>query len=242
MTTRRVSTALTAIALVVITVWFARNSRWEVVWLARWLLLRGLLVSWEVTVVSVGVGLVSGILLAAARLYGPPALRIPAILFIELVRAIPQIMVIFWVFFGTPALTGQTLEPMPAALVSLSVVAAAYLAEVIRAGLQSVSKIHRESGYAAGLRSDQVFVDIVLPQALRTMLPALIANVVMMFKTTSLVYLIGLVDFFRAVILINNRAFAPGALYLTLAVGYFVCNWALSLLIRRFDPRYALTA
>jgi ABC-type amino acid transport system permease subunit len=80
----------------------------------------------------------------------------------------------------------------------------------------------------------------VLPQALRNMVPALIATIVMMFKTTSLIYVVGITDFFRAVILINNREFEPVALYTTLAVGYFVCCWLLSWLVRRFDPKYVL--
>ena len=72
------------------------------------------------------------------------------------------------------------------------------------------------------------------------MLPALIAHFVMMFKITSLVYVIGIIDFFRAIILVNNRDFAPYALYTTMAVGYLVCCWALSWLVRRLDPKYTL--
>ena len=102
--------------------------------------------------------------------------------------------------------------------------------------------MQRESAYATGLSAAQAFTRIVLPQALRNMLPALIAHFVLMFKITSLVYVIGLIDFFRAVILVNNREFAPYALYTTLAVGYFVCCYALSWLVRRLDPKYTLTS
>jgi len=222
--------------------WLARDFRWSVVWLAAPFLLRGLVVSWELAVISVLIGFVTGAVLAAGRLYGYFGIRHAAIAYIELIRSVPQIMIIFWIFFSVPALTGVVLNAWPAALIALSMIASAYLAEVVRAGLMSVPKVHRDSAYASGLGAVDTFLRIVLPQALRNMLPALIAHVVMIFKVTSLVYLIGLVDFFRATILVNNRDYAPNALYLTMAIVYFCCNFALSSLIKRFDPKYTLAA
>lgn len=228
--------------LLVAAVALTRDFRWSVVWESLPFLLRGLGVSWLLTIISVLVGLVTGTLLALARTAGPPGIRHLAIAYIEIVRAIPQLMVIFWVFFTWPAISGTALSAWSAALISLSMIAASYLAEVIRAGLSSVPGVQVESAYASGLTKAQTFTRIVLPQALRNMLPALIAHIVMMFKITSLVYVIGLIDFFRAIVLVNNRDFAPYALYTTMAVGYFVCCWALSWLVRRFDPKYTLTS
>jgi ABC-type amino acid transport system permease subunit len=151
-------------------------------------------------------------------------------------------MIIFWIFFSVPPLTGTVMNAWPAALIALSIIASAYLAEVVRAGLLSVPRVHRESAYAAGLGGTTTFVHVILPQALRNMLPALIAHIVMIFKVTSLVYLIGLVDFFRATMLVNNRDYAPYPLYLTMALVYFFCNFFLSALIRWFDPKYTLSA
>jgi polar amino acid transport system permease protein len=221
--------------------WAVRDFRWNVVWQAMPFLLRGLAVSWELAVLSVLIGLVAGTFLATARMYGYPGVRHAAIAYIELIRSIPQIMIIFWLFFSVPPLTGAVLDAWPAALIALSIIASAYLAEVVRAGLLSVPRVHRESAYAAGLSMTTTFLYIVLPQALRNMLPALIAHIVMIFKVTSLVYLIGLVDFFRAAMLVNNRDYAPYALYLTVALVYFVCNFFLSSLIRWFDPKYTLS-
>ncbi len=220
--------------------WLVRDFRWSVVWETAPFLLRSLGVSWALAIISVVIGLVAGTCLAGVRLYGFAGLRQAAIFYIELIRAIPQIMVLFWVFLGLPRLTGYVLGPWLAAAVALSMIASAYLAEVIRAGLLSVPKIHRESGYATGLRPLQIFIYIILPQALRNMLPALIAHVVMIFKMTSLVYLVGLVDFFRASILVNNREFAPYAIYLTMAIVYLLCNLLLSKFIRRLDPKYEI--
>jgi polar amino acid transport system permease protein len=222
--------------------WLVRGFRWSVVWQASPFLLKGLALSWELAILSVLIGLLTGILLAAARLHGFAGLRHAAIAYIELIRSVPQIMIIFWVFFGAPRLTGHALDAWPAALIALSAIASAYLAEVVRAGLLSVPAVHRESAYSAGLNATSIFIHITLPQALRNMLPALIAHIIMIFKVTSLVYLIGLVDFFRATMLVNNRDYAPGALYLTMAIVYFVCNFSLSTILRRFDPKYALSS
>ena len=161
--------------------WLVRDLRWSVVWRAAPFLLSGLAVSWELAIISVLIGIVAGALLAAARLYGYAGIRHAAIAYIELIRSIPQIMIIFWIYFSVPALTGGVLDAWPAALIALSLIASAYLAEVVRAGLISVPKVHRDSAYAAGLGATDTFLHIVLPQALRNMLPALIAHVVMIF-------------------------------------------------------------
>jgi His/Glu/Gln/Arg/opine family amino acid ABC transporter permease subunit len=228
---------LVAVAVIA---WLLRDFRWDVVWKNRWFLLSGLGRSWLLAVAAMILGLMGGILLAAARRSGPAGLRHAAAGFIEVVRATPQLMVIFWVYFAYPKLAGHNLEAWTAATVSLAMIAAAFIAEIVRAGLASVPKAQLESGFATGLSPAQIFREILLPQALRNMVPALLAQTVMMFKTTSLVYVVGLIDFFRAVVLVNNREFAPYELYLTLAAGYFLCCYALSAMVRRLDPKYVL--
>lgn len=231
---------LILVAVSLVLAYSLRGQRWDVVAASSYFLLKSLGVSWLLTAASIAFGLPAGILLAVSRLAGPPGIRHLATAVIEIVRATPQLMVIFWVFFAVPALTGQKIAPWTAAIVSLSLIAAAYLAEVIRAGIASIPAIQIESGLATGLTRGQILRSIVLPQALRNMLPALLATLVMMFKITSLIYVVGITDFFRAVILINNREFEPVALYTTLAVGYFICCSLLSWLVRRLDPKYVL--
>ena len=217
-----------------------RHERWEVVIASGPFLLKSLGVSWLLTLAAIGIGLPAGILLALLRTGGPTPLRQIAVGVIEVVRATPQLMVIFWVFFAMPALTGHKVPAWTAAIISLALIAASYLAEVMRAGILSVPRIQIESGVATGLTRAQIMSSIVLPQALRNMVPALIATLIMMFKITSLIYVVGITDFFRAVILINNREFEPIALYTTLAVGYFICCWLLSQFVRWLDPKYVL--
>lgn len=225
-----------------IAIWLSRDFEWYVVWKAGPFLLEALGVSWLLTIVSVSIGMVVGTALAFCRIKGPFGVRHAAIAFIEIVRAMPPLTVIFLVFFSVPVLIGRSVSPWTAGFLSLSIIASAYLAEVIRAGLVSVPSVQVETAHATGLTQSQTLLLIVLPQALRNMTPALIAHFVLLFKVTSLIYVIGLIDFYRAIQLVNNRDFAPYALYSTMAIGYFVCCYALSFLVKRIDPKYTLVS
>lgn len=223
-------------------VWLVKDYRWSVVWNSSPLLLTGLWYSWLLTLISVAIGLPCGIVLALGRRSRSRPLRLISGAYVEVVRAVPQLIVIFWIYFAIPALFGTRIPSWPAAIVSLSMMAAAYLAEVVRGGLKSVPAVLIETGHSSGLSKADILRFIVIPQALRTMIPAIIAHVVMMFKITSLIYIVGITDFFRAIILVNNRVYEPIPLYVTLAAGYFVCCYALSRLVRLFDNRLGTTS
>ncbi len=233
---------LIATCLFVGFIWLVKDYRWSVVVNSAPLLLTGLWYSWVLTVVSVAIGLPIGVVLAFGRMARWRTLRLLAGAYVETIRAMPQLMVIFWIYFAVPALTGSRIPSWPAAILSLSLMAAAYLAEVVRGGLKSVPKVLVETGFASGLSRIDILRFIVIPQALRTMIPAIIAHVVMMFKITSLIYIVGITDFFRAVILVNNRVYEPIPLYITLAAGYFTCCYVLSRAVRMFDVRASNTA
>jgi polar amino acid transport system permease protein len=222
--------------------WEYRNDRWHVVADTAHYLAKGLVMSWVLAIVSVAVGGLIALPLAAARVYGPPGVRHAAVALIEVVRATPELMVVFWVYFTLPRFLGpgHGIPSWAAAVVGLTLMAAAYLAEVVRGGLYSVPKSQREAGLSTGLSEFETFRHIVLPQALRNMVPAFIAQLVMLFKTTSIVYAIGVIEFFRAVQIVNNSQFAPYALYITMAVVYFLCCYALSWAVRKLDPKYLL--
>ncbi len=220
--------------------WLARDLRWEVVWESLPFLLEGLANSWVLALSSVAIGSIAAIPLAVARVYGPAGLRHLAGAFIEVVRATPELMIVFWIFFALPGLIQTAVSNWTAAVAALSLIASAYLAEVIRGGLYSVPKEQWEGALSTGLSRSQAFVYVILPQALRNMVPALVALAVILFKTTSLVYVIGVIEFFRAVSIVNNTAFAPYALYTTMAIGYFLCSWLLTWIVRRLDPKYLL--
>ncbi len=196
--------------------------------------------SWLLALISMAIGAAVAIPLALMRTYGSRLPRATATGAIELVRATPELMVIFWVYFTLPLLTGRGVTAWSAALAALAAIAASALAEIIRGGLLSVPSGQIEAARALGLRRGAIFARIVLPQALRTMLPALIAQLTALFKTTSLVSAIGVADFFRAVSVTNNAVFAPAPLYTLLAAGYFASCWTLTQLVRRFDKNLAV--
>jgi len=230
---------LVAVALV-LAAWLVASLDWSRVAPSWQFLLLALGRSWWLAIIAMTLGIAAAMPLALLRVYGPPWPRRAATLLIEAVRATPELMIIFWVYFTLPVVTGSQVSAWNAALGSLSVIAAAYLAEVLRAGLFSVPAAQREAARALGLKPVAVFRLVVLPQALRNMLPALIAQLVSLFKTTSLVYAIGVMDFFRAVSVTNNAVYAPYPLYLVLAAGYFVSCWTITQVVRRFDPAYQL--
>lgn len=244
---------LSVVAVVLSLAYLTKDFRWHVVWDSGPFILKGLATSWILALWSMALGGLIAVPLAVARVYGPRGVKHLAVGLIELVRATPELMVVFWVYFMYPRFAkamnpllptflgiDPDLTPWTSGLAAMTVIAAVYLAEVVRAGLFSVPKEQWEAGRASGLGGLRVFVHIVLPQALRNMVPALVAQFVMLFKTTSLVYVVGVIEFFRAIILVNSAEFAPYALYTTMGVGYFVCCSALAWVVRKLDPNYVL--
>ena len=231
------------IATVLIAIgWWGRDLHWDVVWQNRRLLLNALGATAAYSIVCLALGLVFGTALAAARAYGHAVVRVPATVLIEVIRGVPQLMVIFWVFFAIPEVTKSAPNGPVSAVIALTAIAAAYLAEDIRAGFGSFHNIQWESGYSTGLTPLQIFRYIVIPQATRNMLPAIIVTGITMVKVTTLVYVVGVVEYFRTTMLINNRVFAPFELYITAAVVYFVLCSSLSYLVRKVDPKYTLVS
>jgi polar amino acid transport system permease protein len=195
-------------------------------------LLRGLELTIMLSVVSLVGSTVLGIVLAVLRLSPLWWLRWPAILYIDIVRMIPLVMVIFWIFFLIPILTGQAVAPPIAALVALIVFNASYMAEVVRGGLNGVPRGLSEAARCAGMSYVQCTTRIVLPIALRSMLPALVSRLIALIMGTSLASIIGVTEFFRAANDINNRLFLPYQIFALVGLVYFVMSFALSLLAR----------
>lgn len=214
--------------------WKVSQFSWAPIWPSSGLILQGLWLSIRLSILSTAVGLVAAIPLAVARVYGSPAARIPAVFLIEIVRATPELMVIFWVYFGAPIITGHPIDGWTAALMAMSIIAASYLAEVIRAGLYSVDKGQWEASVSTGLSNWQCFRRIILPQAISNMMPALLSQVIMLFKTTSLVSVVGVIDFFRAAQITNSNTFTPYAIYTLVGLGYFIICGSLSLVVKKW--------
>jgi len=203
-------------------------------------MLQGFGLTVALALVSMSASLVTGTLFAMLRLSPNGWVRIPIGIFIDVMRTIPLIMVIFWFFFLMPIVTGHPVTPIVAALIALVVFNTSYMAEVIRAGILSVSKTQMDAARSSGLGYLRAMWHVVLPQAFRNMLPAIINRFIALFMGTSLVYIIGVTEFFRAANNINNRVFQSYVIYGFVALVYFVCCYGLSLigqhLLGRLDP------
>lgn len=221
--------------------YFARNLQWDVLWSYRGMLLAGLGISWLYSIIAIVVGMAIGTALAACRVYAIVPVRIAAAAVVEIIRATPQLMIFLWIFFVAPEVTHRSLDPGWAAVIALTLIATAYLSEVMRAGILSVDRYQPESAYATGLNRIAILWYVVLPQAFRNMIPALVATVVMLFKTTSLMFVIGVIDFFGAIQIVKNVALVPFVVYTAAAIVYFVCSYALSSMVKRLDANYVLT-
>jgi len=193
-------------------------------------LMRGLRLTAVITLVCMVASLAVGVVLALLRRSAVRALSAAATVYIETLRSTPLLMVIFWFYFLLPLLTGKSLEPLVAGIVAMVAFQSAYVAEIVRAGITSVKAGQLEAAVALGLPYRSAMWRVVLPQAFRNMLPALVARFVALFKSTSLLYVIGVVEFFRAATIVNSREFRPMEIFLFVAFVYLCCGVAASVI------------
>jgi His/Glu/Gln/Arg/opine family amino acid ABC transporter permease subunit len=186
---------------------------------------------------AIVLGFLLGILVGLARLAASWWIRVPATVYVEFFRGVPLVMVIFWMWFIIPQLLQIPLPEYGVALTAFVVFEAAYFGEIVRAGVQSVAGGQVEAARALGLTSAQGMAYVVLPQALRNMVPALVTQMIVLFKDTSLASIIGYVDLTKAAQIVNNREIKPFELYLFIAVVYWICTYSMSRLARRMERR-----
>ncbi len=209
------------------------------------LLAKGLLVTLEVTITAIVVGIVWGTVLAIARLSSNPVISKLAAGYVNLFRAVPLVMVILWFYLIVPqglrALFGNDIGDirLTSALVAFALFEAAYYSEIIRAGIQSVPKGQVGAGLALGFTPGQTMRLIVLPQAFRNMTPLLLTQAIILFQDTSLVYVIGLSDFFGTAYKVGDRDGRLVELLLFAGLIYFVICFSASQLVKRLQARYA---
>jgi glutamate/aspartate transport system permease protein len=208
----------------------------------------GMTFTLTLTVLAMSGGIVFGTLLAMMRLAGFRPLALLAGGYVNLMRSIPLVLVIFWFFFLVPYLYGAVLgdgKPIPigafySALITFTMFEAAYYCEIMRAGIQSVARGQVWAGYALGLDYWQTMARIVLPQAFRNMLPVLLTQTVILFQDTSLVYVISATDFFGAAAKVANRDYRLVEMYSFAAIVYFIISYGLSTLVKRLQERIAI--
>ncbi|MFN5491672.1 MAG: amino acid ABC transporter permease [Burkholderiales bacterium] len=193
-------------------------------------------------------GIALGTILALMRLSSIKILSGFAGGYVNLMRSLPLVLVIFWFFFLVPYVGGWisgSSQPMKvgafaSALITFTLFEAAFYCEIMRAGIQSIPKGQVAAGYAVGLNYRQTMSYIVLPQAFRNMLPVLLTQTIILFQDTSLVYVISSTDFLGAASKVANRDHRLVEMYTFAALVYFVICFSASLYVRRLQARISI--
>ena len=200
---------------------------------------KGFWFSIQLTLVAMVGGIILGTLLAMMRLSSYRWLSTPAAIYVDTLRSIPLVMVILWFFLLIPKLVGP-LGGQMSAFITFTLFEATYYSEIMRAGIQSVSRGQVNAGYAVGMTYAQTMKLVVLPQAFRNMLPVLLTQTVILFQDTSLVYAVGEYDLLKGFEVAGKNFNRPVETYLAAAVVYFVICFGLSQLVRRLQKKIAI--
>jgi polar amino acid transport system permease protein len=203
------------------------------------LLLLGLVNTLKVTGLALLFGVPLGLLLALLRLYGNRAVRLPVGFVIEFLRTTPPIAQLFWFFFAMPILIGVEIDPFRASVLTFSLQSSAFFAEVFRGGIQSIDSGQWEAAKAIGMDRNQTLGRIILPQAVKRMIPAFLERAVELMKTTTLVSTISYADLLYQANSIAQSTYRTIEVFTVAAAMYFVVILACSIAVRRLEIRLA---
>ncbi len=204
-------------------------------------LLSGVELTLVVTVAALSSGSVLGLVVALARMSARRWLQTLAIVYIEVFRNTPALIQLMWVYYCLPILTGIDLSALTSATIALAVNGAAYIAEIIRGGIQGVDRGQVEAARTLGLSHPQTMRRIVLPQAFRRMIPPFVNESVSILKFSSLVSVLGVADLTYQAQVLSTTTFRPIEIFTFIAIVYFVLCTALSYFARRLELRLAVS-
>lgn len=206
-------------------------------------LLEGLLTALKISLVSVLISIPLGIILGMLMTWKNPVTKVLLRIYLEIVRIMPQMVLLFLVFFGTTRAFGWDLSGESASIIVFSFWGTAEMSDLVRGALISIPVHQYESSEALGLSKVQTYRYIIIPQTLRRLIPLSINLVTRMIKTTSLILMIGVVEVLKVAqqIIEANRTASPNAafgIYLTVFLLYFIACWPISLLAKYLERRW----
>lgn len=211
------------------------------VWENLDLLLYGLLNTLKITGTALTFGIPLGLALALLRLAPARWLSWPARFIIEFFRTTPPLVQLFWFFFALPILVGIEMTPYLAAALTFSIQSSAFFAEVFRAGIQSIDRGQHEGALAIGMNARQSMQRIVLPQAVKRMIPAFLERSIELMKTTTLVATVSYADLLYQANDLAQKSFRPLEVFTVTALIYFFFIYGVSLLAHRLERRLSLS-
>jgi polar amino acid transport system permease protein len=198
---------------------------WSVVWEHRWALAAGAAMTIQLTVLTMLLAVPGGILLAAMRLSGYRLVRWPATAFVEFFRCTPLVLQVYWAFYVLPTEFGLRLSGFATGLLALTLNVSAFNSETFRAGIASIRRGQGDAGLALGMSRFQVFRVVILPQALKRVLPVLATTWVALFKDTSLVSVIAVADLAYTAMQLRSRTFRILEMLTAMAVIYWAMGY-----------------
>ncbi|MCR8726111.1 amino acid ABC transporter permease [Frigidibacter sp. ROC022] len=201
-------------------------------------LMEGLWVTIEVSFLTVSISLAVGVVLGVALIYGPLPLRLLVRLFSDTIRGIPILVLIFFVYYGFPAI-GIDLASFWAAVTALTLFKTAQVIEYVRGAVQSIPQGQTEAAMAIGLTFRERLTNVIFPQAMRRFLPPWINGVTDAVKGSALVSLLGVTDMMYSINQVIGRTYEALPLYILGAAIYFIINYSLSALSRRLERRFS---
>ena len=198
-------------------------------------LLSGLGTTLWIAFISVALALILGIILGLLRVQANPWLSGIAAVYVDLMRGVPLIVLSFFIYFGIPQMTGVRFSSAMAGITTLSLNAAAYVAEIVRGGIQAIDKGQMEASRSLGLSYGKTMQKIILPQAIKLMIPSFINQFVITLKDTSILSVIGLVELTQTGSVIIARTYQSGSMWLIVGLIYLIVITALTRLSKRLE-------
>ncbi|WP_188352100.1 amino acid ABC transporter permease [Agrobacterium tumefaciens] len=202
-------------------------------------LLWGAVTTIEITLLSITFAMAIGLLLAVVRISGRKVVTMPAALFVDLIRGTPLLLQIFYIYYVLP-LAGLTLNSFTAGVIALSLNYAAYLSEVFRSGIVAVAPGQREAAWSLGIPARETMTRIVLPQAVRLVIPSVGNYFVSLFKDSALVSVIALTELMRAGQLLASSTFKHFEIFTMVAVVYLAISYPATWLVRWVEQYFKI--
>lgn len=211
--------------------------QWSVIWRNWDVLLSGLGYTLLYTVLSIVFGLVLGTLLALGRLSTRRWLRVPSAVFLEVLRSVPLLVLLIWVYYALPLLTGIPISAPWASILALSFYGGAYYGEIIRGGIVSIDQGQLEAGKSLGMTYVERMRRIILPQALRRMVPPLMNQSIIQLKNTSLASVVTVAEMTYQAQSLSSSTYRSLEVYTTVALMYLAIVIPASLLVKRLETK-----
>lgn len=200
-------------------------------------LLSGLTTTLFISITSIIISIVIGFLVALPSLYKNKFLSYLNIAYVEIVRAVPLLVLILWVYYGLPIISGISFSPFVSGIIALSISESAFQAEIFRAGINSIKKTQWEAGSSLGLTFFKRLRFVIMPQAIKNILPALGNQFIYVLKMSSLVSIIGIGDLTRKANELIVSTYRPLEIYTFLILEYLILILIISFFVRRFERK-----